>query len=141
VAGVSVRLVGLREFKGALRQVDSTMPAALKAGFTDIAENVAGAIRSKVPTRSGRAAGSVKARGSQRGGAIAFGGTAAPHYPWLDFGGSTHRSGGGVNRPFIGEGRYVYPTIRDKGDDIKRETDELVGRLAKKAGFTTTGGI
>ena len=129
---------GLRELKAAFRKVEGDLKTELKEGFKAIAEDVAGAIRPKVPKRTGRAAGSVKARGSLRGGAIAFGGSAAPYYPWLDFGGRV-----GINkriaRDFLTEGRYVYPTIREKRDDIIEHTDDLIGHLARKAGFETTG--
>jgi hypothetical protein len=147
VAGEDVRIIthGVKELQKALKQMDANAPKELKAGFTNIAENVAAAIRPKIPG-SGRAASSVKARGSQRGGAIAFGGSRAPHYPWLDFGGSVgrgHQQGrpwsGAIKRDWrgnpAGEGRYVYPTIREKRDYIIRETDEMMERLAKRAGF------
>ena len=148
----NVRIVthGIPQLQSALRKMGGEAAGELKAEFTRIAGIVAAAARGRVPHRSGRAAASIKARGSTRGGAIAFGGSAAPYMPWLDFGGSTghgHLSGvagsGAIKRDWmgnpLGEGRYVYPAIRSQRDTIIKETDEVIERLAKKAGFETHG--
>lgn len=130
---------GIAELKKALKQIDKQLPLELKSGFARIAENVASKIRPKVPKRVGDARASVKARGSQRGGAIAFGGSKAPYYPWLDFGGRVGRNRS-ITRSFFKEGRYVYPTIKQEQNNIIRETDELMANLAEKAGFEVRGG-
>lgn len=135
---VRVITKGVKDVQRALRQIGDGSEKELKVEFTKIAETVAGDIRPKVPHRTGKAARSVKARGSQRGGAIAFGGSAAPHYPWLDFGGSVGRNRS-IKRPFIQEGRYVYPTIREHREDLIERTDAVIARLARKAGFETHG--
>lgn len=139
---------GVKELSKALRQIDKAAPKALAAGFKAIAQHVVDATKPKVARDSGRAANSLKARGSTRGGAIAFGGNAAPHYPFLDFGGSVSRGhvpgkawSGAVKREWRGnpngEGRYLYPTIRDNRDYITKEVDEMVEGLARNAGFET----
>lgn len=135
---VSVKFTGLTAFRGALRQMDVGLAGEMKAGFGAIAENVAGAVRAKVPRRTGRAAGSIKARSTMTGGSIAAGGQAAPYYPWLDFGGRVGRNKS-IYRPVIPDGRYLYPTIRSKRGEIIRESDAMIERLAKRAGFTTKG--
>lgn len=159
-AAVQVR--GLREVQSAFRKVDKDIPNKMKGELLSIAQEVRNDIRAKVPTFSGRsqnegkgkwkrsspgaARESVKARASQRGAAIAFGGETAPYFPWLDFGGSTgkgHRpnrpwSGSVVRewqgRPF-GDGRYVYPTIAEKHDDISNAVGDAAVKVAKSAGF------
>lgn len=147
----TVRVAGLPGLNRALKQVSAESSGALKAGMLRITERVAGKVRGKVPRgKTGRAQGSVKARASTQGGRIAFGGTAAPHFPWLDFGGSTGRGhkprvpwSGSIVREWkgnpAGEGRYVYPQIRESGPDIRREVDDLLVGLARGAGFDTQG--
>ncbi len=143
-AAVQVR--GLREVRNAARKVDKDIPKGLRAELLPIAQKVQGRVRSKVPVLKGDARDSVRARASQRGAAIAFGGNAAPHFPWLDFGGSTgkgHRPGaawsGSVRRDWLGrpfgEGRYVYPAINEMTPEIEDAANDAVINLAKAAGF------
>lgn len=141
-----VEVKGVNELVRAFKKVDSDVPVGLRKEMLSIATEVTGAIQQKVPWKTGRASGSVRPRASQRGAGIAFGGNAAPYFPWLDFGGTTgkgHRPGqrysGSVVRPWLGnptgEGRYVYPTIRDKGEDIERAAEDAVVNAAKRAQF------
>lgn len=146
MADVEVKVTGLNELGRAFKQIDTQLPGALKEGFTKIAESVATDVRAKVAHKSGRAAGSVTARGKQRGAAIAVGGSRAPYYPWLDFGGSVgrgHKPGvggsGAIKRDMVPDGRYLYPTIAEHNKQIKNEVDQLLERLARQAGFDTKG--
>ena len=94
MAEIQVR--GLREVQSAFRKVDKELPKAFKQEFLGIAQKVVGGVQQKVPKVTGAAAGSVRPRATQRGAGIAFGGNAAPYFPWLDFGGTTgkgHRPG------------------------------------------------
>lgn len=134
----AIRVSGIRELRDALRQLDRELAKELAAGLAEAAEIVAAAARPKVPSRSGRAAGSIKARKKQTGAAIAVGGAKAPYFPWLDFGGRTGRNKS-VRRPFIKEGRYLYPALSDKNAEVKAKVDEVLERMALKAGFETHG--
>jgi hypothetical protein len=90
-------------------------------------------IRARVPSKSGRARASVRAQG----GKITAGGTGAPHYPWLEFGGSTKVPGAGrrVQRGFIKTGRYIFPTISEgKAKDLAA-VENALARVAKKHGL------
>lgn len=136
-AGTEIRIKGLNEFRSALRKIDSELPKELNRGFQKIAERIASATSLKVKHLTGRAASSLTARS---GGKVAAGGSKAPHYPWLDFGGGVGK-GKRIKRTFIRKGRYLYPTIAERGPEIKRETDEVLARLARNAGFDTTGGL
>lgn len=135
---VKIQVKGGRELRAAFKQIDAALTQQLKEGFKAIAEMVAAEARGRVPKRTGTAAGSIKARGTTRGGAIAFGGSKAPYYPWLDFGGAVGRNRS-IKRDFISEGRYVYPSIRDKRSEIIDRTDDLIEDIARKAGFETRG--
>lgn len=143
MAEIQVR--GLREVQSAFRKVDKELPKAFKQEFLGIAQKVVGGVQQKVPKVTGAAAGSVRPRATQRGAGIAFGGNAAPYFPWLDFGGTTgkgHRPGaaysGSVKRPWLGrpgDGRYVYPTIEEHRREIEQAAEDAVLNVAKHAQF------
>ena len=147
--GAKVEVRGLREISGALRKVDADVQRELRTGLKAIAEHVADEARGRVPHGlTGNAAASIKPRSTNRGAAIAFGGTKAPYFPWLDFGGSTgrgHVSGqsgsGSIKRPWLGkpqgDGRYIYPAIKHQMSNTEQAIGDLVLDVAKKAGFDT----
>jgi hypothetical protein len=145
VDDVKVVMHGIRELSGALRRVDARLPGEIRAEFRGVADQVAAKVASKVPRRSGRAAASVKGRASGRNASIVAGGRAAPHFPWLDFGGSVGRGhrprvpwSGAIRRDWRGkpggEGRYIYPTIREERDEIIEGADQAVERVLRKVG-------
>lgn len=137
---VEIDIKGIKELQRAFSKMDGEMKSALKRAFLPIAQRVASAVQGKVPRQSGKAAGSIKAKASNYGASIAFGGSQAEYYPWLDFGGAVGRNDS-IKRPFIPEGRYVYPTIADEGDELEHEVDEAIRRLAESAGFETKQGL
>lgn len=137
---------GLTELQRSLKAIERSAARELYDGLRDAARIVSRSAASKVPARTGRAASSIKPRATARGASIAFGGPRAPYYPWLDFGGSVgpgHRprqsGSGAVKRPFIKEGRYVYPTIAAKSDEVLQRVDELMADLIRRHDITTTG--
>lgn len=150
-----VAVVGLKDLKRALRQVDVALPKQLRTAFKPIAEHVVSEVRSKLPTRSGEAAASVRPRASQTGAGIAFPaggvpwrGVKADYFPWLDFGGTTgpghvangHNGyGGSIVRPIVKGGRYVYPTIKEQGPFIVEAAGKAVDDVAREAGFEVRG--
>jgi hypothetical protein len=147
---VSVRLVGLSAVTTALREVAGKAgSSALKESLGGIVGRIAGAARPKVPSSSGRAAGSIQGRATARGGSIVFGGTAAEYMPWLDFGGSVgrgHKAGpnmGAIHRDWmgvpIGSGRYVYPTISEHREETLAAVLDAVSDAARGAGFEVRG--
>lgn len=143
---VQVEVRGIRELATAFKKIDSDLPDEFKVAFLGIAERVVSKAQSGVPTISGRAAGSIKPRATTRGASVAFGGTAAPYFPWLDFGGTTGRGhgtggGGSIMRPWLGrpngEGRYVYPAISSERDNTAAAAEKAVTDVAARAGFET----
>lgn len=96
----------------------------------DIAKNVAADARARVPHRTGRAAQSYRASGT----AVSFG-AGVPYVPWLEFGGQVGRkdaSGrGNVKRPYVKEGRHVYPAINAHLADIEKRVDDLIEGMSR----------
>ncbi|MEA2538470.1 MAG: hypothetical protein QOF11_2704 [Chloroflexota bacterium] len=147
---VKVEVRGIRELNSAFKAVDAGLSRELKAAFWGIANAVVGKIQQRMPHDHGDAAGSVKPRATAKGAGIAFGGTKAPYMPWLDFGGSVGRGhvpgqawSGAIKRDWLGvpsgEGRYVYPAISEERGATAAAVDEAIAKVAKHAGFETTG--
>lgn len=138
MAGEPVKVKGIIELQKALRKIEKDLPKELAAGLAEAAEIVGAHARTKVPVRTGAARDSIKARKQQRSASLATGGSRAPYYPWLDFGGRVGRNKTSM-REFVKGGRYIFPALAEKDAQVKEKVDEVLARLAKKAGFDTTG--
>jgi hypothetical protein len=132
-----IHIEGLREFQRGLKAIDKDLATVLRVAFNDAADIVVADARPRVPSRTGRAKGTVKARSTQTAARVVGGGNRAPYYPWLDFGGRLPR---GASRPFLKEGRYIYNAYfraRDSGRFQDALQDGLVD-VARKAGIEVT---
>lgn len=135
---LKVEVKGIRDLRRSLKQVETELPKELRDGLAAVSELVLDAARPKVPSVSGGAVGSMRVRRQSAAAAIAVGGEKAPYFPWLDFGGRVGRNKS-VVRPFFKEGRYIYPTLKEKRSVINEKVDKLIAELAVKAGFETDG--
>jgi hypothetical protein len=136
--GEQIKVTGLREFQAALKAMDRDLPKQMRLALNEAATVVIDYAKPRMPSRTGRARASVKARSSQRASRVAIGGNRAAWVPWLDFGGEGRRKGRPPARPFIREGRYLYAGLRVKRDDVTRIMSEALTRLAKDAGLEVT---
>jgi hypothetical protein len=130
----AVRIDGLNEFVRNLKRLDAEVPKALRVALNDAAEIVLGYARARVPKRSGRAAASLKARSTRTAVRVAAGGRKAPYYPWLDFGGRVGRRKQ-TKRPFIGDGRYIYPALSAKRGEFEAAVTRALLGAAESAGI------
>jgi len=128
-----IRVDGLNVFVRNLRKLDRAVPKTMRVALNDCAEIVIGHARPKIPRRTGRAAASLQARSTATAVRVAAGGPRAPWYPWLDFGGRVGRRHS-VVRPFIGEGRYIYPSLREKGAEFEAAMSRALLDAAQSAG-------
>ena len=133
----TIRVDGLREFTRSLKALDAAAPKAQRKALNDAAEIVLGYARPRVPKRSGRAAASLKPRSTQTAVRVAAGGSRAPYYPWLDFGGRVGRRKS-VRRPFIGDGRYIYPALAAKQEEFLAAMSAALIDAARSAGLEVT---
>ncbi len=129
-----IAIQGLRELQKAMRSVDSKAPAQIRLAQNDAASYLIDRVQPQIPRRTGAAASSLRARSSQRLTRIAVGGKKAPYYPWLDFGGRTGPGGSAV-RPFIKDGRYLYPTYHANKDQFQHILQEAILRVAAGVGL------
>ncbi len=119
-----IKIAGIREFQRALKQMDANLPKQIRLILNESTEMVIDYAQGRMPRVSGRAAGSIKGRSSQREARVALGGTRAPYAPWLDFGGQGRVPGRPPARPFHKGGRYLY-----RGLDVHR--DEITDRMTR----------
>lgn len=137
MSGEQIRIDGLKEFQKALRGIDRDLPKQVRVIFNEATGLVIDWAVPRIPKRSGRAAGSVKARSSQREARVAIGGRRAPYMPWLDFGGEGKRKGRPSARPFIRKGRYLYAGLDATRDDVEQVMIKGLADLAASAGLET----
>lgn len=133
----TIEVTGLREFRASLKKMDAALPKQIRVALNKASELVISYARPRVPSKSGRAAGSLKVRSSQTEARIAAGGTRAPYYPWLDFGGHVGQHGA-TARPFLTEGRYIYPGLRENRAKITDVMSAALTELATEAGLEVT---
>lgn len=134
MATEAVKVDGLSQFIRAVKKLDSDLPKMNRVAMNSAADIVLDYARPRIPRRTGRAASTLKAKSTQTAVRVAAGGRRAPWYPWLDFGGSVGRNKS-VKRPFYKEGRYLYPSLRERrGEFVKALTGALVD-TARSAGL------
>jgi hypothetical protein len=141
---VAIKIEGFREFRQKLKAMDRDLPKAVRIAFNEAADIVVTDARARVPVLTGAARGSVKAASTQTKARIKGGGSKAPYYPWLDFGGSvgrgrTGRGTGSVHRPYLApHGRYIYNAFfRKRGEFVDAMSDALI-KIAREAGLEVT---
>ena len=87
-----------------------------------------------------RAAGSIKTKSSQKFVRVSAGGSRAPYYPWLDFGGqigarSGKARGNRGRRPFIKDGRYLYASYFANREQFVEVLRKSLVKVATDAGI------
>lgn len=128
-----VKVDGLKEFSANLKRLDTGLPKALRMALNSAADVVVAAARPRIPTRSGKAKASVKARSTRKASRVVGGGKRAPYYPWLDFGGRVGRNRS-VRRPFLKDGRYIYDAYFDNSRRFGEVLEESLIDVAREAG-------
>lgn len=136
--GDKIQITGLREFQRALKQMDADLPKQLRVALNEASGLVIDYAQPRMPSVTGRARASLKARSSQRAARVGMGGRRAPYAPWLDFGGEGRKKGRPAPRTFIKEGRYVYAGLRVKRDEITQVMAAALTQLATGAGLQVT---
>jgi hypothetical protein len=95
-----------------------------------------------VNSRTGNAIASIRSKGDIGGASVIEGGSSAPYMKWLDFGSREPRTGNTrAEGPWRGSGagpkggRFLYPAIEAKWDEVREAADEAVAKAAREAGF------
>lgn len=133
-----IKIAGLAEFNRNLRKLNSDLPKALRIAHNQAAQIVVDYAQARVPSKSGKARRSVKAKSTRTESRVSGGSKTVPYYPWLDFGGRVgpRRS---VRRPFEKGGRYIYPGYHKNVDRVEEVLVEALLDVARQAGVEVTG--
>lgn len=129
-----IKIIGLRERQKELRAVGPEAAKSLRVAMNAAAQLVVDEARPGVPTRSGRAAGSIRVRSTQTTAKVMAGGKRAGYYPWLDFGGKVGPGKSQV-RPFRKGGRYLYPAFTARRGAIMTRLDDELRSAVQRAGL------
>lgn len=134
-----IQVEGLAAFRRGLKQIDPQLQKDFRNEILPIARKVADDARGRVPSRSGRARGSIKAGVSGNNAYVQGGKSSVPYYGWLDFGSRTPKSGQPRSTgPWKGSGtgpkrgRAIYPAIDDNRDHIEREAAKAIDTIIDK---------
>lgn len=134
-AGVRIDQASLKALMSALKKADAELQKELKRELKGAANIVASAAKGKVPSRSGRAAGSIRSGGTARGAYVQGGKASVPYYGWLDFGSRTPRLGNPRSvGPWAGsgkgphKGRFIYPALEDKRSEVHAAVRDAVSK-------------
>lgn len=130
-----ISVTGLAEFNRGLRALDAEAPKQLRIALNGSAQLLVDRATPKVPSVSGAARRSMRARSTRTSARVAVGGKLAPYFPWLDFGGQGRIQGRPVAREFRKDGRYVYVALAEIGPDIERSLDDGIRAVARGAGL------
>ncbi len=131
----AIRIEGLSEFRNNLRAMDRAFPKALRLAFNESADIIVQSARPRVRRKTGRAAGTVKVKSTQSYARVSGGGSKAPYYPWLDFGGHIAPRGRNIDRPFIKHGRYIYAAYDDSRGRFVEVMQRALVQVAEQAGI------
>ncbi len=129
-----VKVEGLAEFNRNLRKLDSELPKVLRQAHNEAAQLIVRYAQPRVPRKTGRAAGTIKARSTRTETRVSGGSKRASYYPWLDFGGRVGPSRS-VHRPFIKQGRYLYPALGKNYDEFVALLENKLVEVARSAGI------
>lgn len=120
-----VEVHGLRELEAGSQLLEERIVRAAPKALLEAAGTAASAARGRVPRVSGRLASSVHTGVSVDGAFVGFG-DGVPYAGWIEFGGSR-------SRPYVPEGRYLYPAARDTEAQAasagKRAANDEIGAM------------
>lgn len=158
----------LRSMRKVAPEAKREFAANLRAIGKLVVTDTQASMHFKHPTGKARRSVKVKivSRRGFEGVQIEEGGAVAPYVPWLDFGGTVgrgrrttarvtisrgasgrittrrqilgSRGSGSVVRPFIKDGRYLYPAYYRRYDDMVKATLEAVRKACQTAGLEVT---
>lgn len=122
-----VVFVGVDDAMADLRRwADQVSPAVAKAAADPFAQRVADSVSARVPHLSGQLAGSIEATSDDESVAVGYDGSVA-YDGWIEFGGTR-------GRPYVPDGRYLYPTALAAQDEFAQvaadAATETVGRFS-----------
>ncbi len=134
-AGVSAE--GLDQLVRQLAAAADQLGTAATVAAASAARLVADAARPRIPRRSGDAASSLIVQESPASAVLAAGGSRAPYYGFVDFGGRVGRRDATL-RPYVRQGRYLYPGLESRDVEITQAAERAAADVLRSAGLEVT---
>lgn len=138
----AIEVEGLGDLNRALKRLGDEAPAALREANKEAAEDVAGGSRSRAFALGGvaaRVAPTISARAGATSAGVGLGGAAHPEAMGAEFGGGRRKTTRQF-KPWRGSGEgagyFVYPTIRDRSDQIVETYTDKIDHLTKRLGLS-----
>lgn len=125
----NVELVGVAQAMADLRRWADQLPGVVARASGPFAEQVAEQVRARVPVLTGQLAGSVDAGDTDDGVEVSMG-DGVVYAGWIEFGGSR-------GRPYVPEGRYLYPTALDAQDQYIQAASDAASESAARFPWST----
>lgn len=129
-----IKVDGLRDFQRALRTMEEGAQKQLRVTLNVVADVIRVPAQRLTPTRTGAARTSIRLASGQREVSIKAGGRKAPYFGWLDYGGRIGPAKS-VRRPFIPEGRILYPAFKRNREAVLDTLGQGLADLARHAGL------
>lgn len=107
--GSRVEVIGGPQAAADIRRWADQLGPAVARAAEPFAEKVADQVRGRVPVLSGQLAGSVDVVTDDEGVGVSLG-DGVPYAGWIEFGGTR-------GRPYVPDGRYLYPTALAAQDE------------------------
>jgi hypothetical protein len=129
-----IKVGGLTVLAKQLKGISKDAPKALRLANNEAAEIVVQAARPLMPSRSGRARATLKARSTRSEARAQGGSNRAPYVGWLEFGGSVGRKDA-TKRTVVKAGRYLYPGFVARRQAIYAELESQLVELCRDHGL------
>lgn len=131
-----VRIEGLRELRRTIRQIgDTELKDGMKNAHKRAADLVAKDAASRAPVKTGALKESIKSLGSQREAKVKGGKKKVPYFGFIDFGGTIKQTNRTISRPYMREGRMLYPALAAKRRQIAEEYSKEVETIFRSFGY------
>lgn len=109
---IKAEVHGVVEFERGARRLFQNIDTAADANFRTVADQAAVLVRGRVPHQTGRLAASLAGTSSHDGATVGYG--------EVVYAGPVDYGGWPPGRPFIPQGRYLYPTALETVSVLKR---------------------
>lgn len=129
MAGIKVE--GLPDMTSAFNKLAAI--DEFKDATDEAAEYVYSRARRLIPRLTGAAVNSLDVQN----GSVTAGGSKAPYFGWLDFGGSVGPNES-VTRPFMQRGRYIWGTMAESQKEILAVAEKAMVTGVEKTGLEVT---
>jgi hypothetical protein len=109
-----VRVVGFDELTSGSADLFRQIEKRADRELEQVARERASVVYSVVPRVTGRLAASITAEPFSGGSLVGIGDTGTPYAGWIEFGGTR-------GRPYVPEGRYLYPIALEAGHTVEHD--------------------